>query len=96
MSAVPGHRRAPVVAHDHGLFDACCVEHAHEVTDQMQLGVGADVVGHVGLAVPALIGCEHVVAGVAERSQLMAPRVPALGEAVAQHHGRAVPVFTLC
>ena len=39
----------------------------------------------IGGAVAALVGREHVVAGVAERLQLVAPRVPALGEAVAQH-----------
>ena len=39
-------------------------------------------------AVAALVGREHVVAGVGERRDLVAPRVGALGEAVAQHDRR--------
>ena len=39
----------------------------------------------VGGAVATLVGREHVVPGVTQRLQLVAPRVPALGEAVAEH-----------
>ena len=78
------------MADDHGSFDARSIEQADEISHQVQLGVRVDVVGHVGLAVAPLIGGDHVVPGRAERPELMAPRVPALGEAVAQHHGGAV------
>ena len=45
---------------------------------------------HVGGAVAPLVGSEHVEPGVAERAQLVSPRVPALGEPVAQHDRRPV------
>ena len=56
----------------------------------MQLRVLVDVGGHVGGAVAALVGREHTVASLAERVELVSPRVPALREAVAEHDRRAV------
>ena len=61
-------------------------QHADEVADQMDLGVVAHLGRHVGLAVPALVGRQHVEAGIGQRDELVTPRVPALGEPVAQHH----------
>ena len=46
--------------------------------------------GHVGLPVAALVGRDRVVARLAEGDELMAPRVPALGEPVAQDDRTAV------
>ena len=47
----------------------------------------------VGLAVAALIGCDRAEAGVGERLQLVAPRVPELGKAVAEEHREAAAGF---
>ena len=78
------------MAHHDGLGDAELVEHPDEIPDEVQLRVLVDALGRIGLPVAALVGRDHVVTGVAERAELMAPGVPALGEPVAQHHGRAV------
>ena len=88
--AVPRDRTAPVVADDDRGVDAARVEQADDVADEMELRVLVDARGHVGGAVAALVGREHVVAGVTQCLQLVTPRVPALGESVAEHDGGPV------
>ena len=66
------------------------VEQADDVADEMQLRVLVDRLGRIGLAVAALVGRDDVVARIAERVELVSPRVPALGEAVTQHDDRSV------
>jgi 1,6-anhydro-N-acetylmuramate kinase len=71
------------------------VEHADHVADVVQLRVGVDVLGLVGLAVAAHVRRDDVVAGGREHRQLVAPRVPALREAVAEQHQRRARVARL-
>ena len=52
------------------------------------IGVGVDRRGRVGAAVAAHVGRDGVVAGRGERRELVPPRVPALGKAVAEQHER--------
>ncbi len=66
------------------------VEETDDVSDEVELRVRLDRFGGVGLAVPSLVGRDDVVAGIGQRAELVAPRVPALGESVAQHDERAV------
>ena len=66
--AVPRDRSAPVVAHDDRGVDPARVEQADDVADQVELGVLVDARGHVGGAVAPLVGCEHVVPGVAQHA----------------------------
>ena len=87
---MPRDRGAPVVAHDDRGVDAARVEQADDVAHEMELRVLIDGRGHVGGAVAPLVGSEHVVPGLAQHLQLVAPRVPAFGEAVAEHDGRPV------
>ena len=63
---------------------------AEQVVGEVVDVVVLDRLGPIGLAVAALVRSQHVVAGVGQRGDLVAPRVGQLGEAVAEHHGRAV------
>ena len=87
---LPDDHRAPVVADEGRLLGADVVEQAEQVVGEVVDVVGLDRLGPVGLAVAALVRGEHAVAGVGERGDLVAPRVRQLGEAVAEHDGRAV------
>ena len=59
----------------------------------VELGVPVDGLGLVGLAVAAHVGRDGMVAGRGERGELMPPRVPRLGEAVAEQHERALALL---
>jgi hypothetical protein len=48
-------------------------------------GVSFDRLWTIGFAIAALVGRDRAKASVSERADLMAPRVPELGKAVAQH-----------
>ncbi len=66
------------------------IEEADDVADEMELRVLIDRLGGIGLPVAALVGRNDVVARVGQRADLVAPRVPALRKAVAQHDERPV------
>ena len=87
---VPRHRAAPVVADDDGGVDRRARRAARRGRRRGAAACTPRPGRHVGGAVAALVGREHVVPGVAQRAQLVAPRVPALGEAVAEHDRAAV------
>ena len=70
---------------DHGLLLAERGDQADDVADQVQLRVLVDGLGRSRLPVAALVGGDRVVAGLGQRRELVAPRVPGLGEAVAEH-----------
>ena len=78
------------MARDHRSGSVERVEQADDVADEVQLRVLVDRLGRIGLAVAALVGRDDVEARIAECVELVPPRVPALGEAVAQHDERAV------
>ena len=83
----PGNRASPVVT------DECrplTAEGTHEL-DHVA-GERVDVVrpAHLGLSVPALVGCHGAVAGLRERRQLPAPRARQLREAVKEDDQRPV------
>ena len=86
---VPHEQRAPVVADEHGVVVAGRVEQGQQVAGEVVDAVGLDVTRRARAAVAALVGGQHVVAGGGQRLDLVAPRVGALGEAVAEHDGRA-------
>ena len=87
----PGHlphdERAPVVAdEDRRRRSRGDVEQPEQVGGQVLDAVGLDLRSvRVECAVAALVGRDHVVAGIGERLDLVSPRVGELGEAVAQH-----------
>ena len=87
---LPDHHGPPVVADEGGPVVAVVVEQPAQVAGQV---VGA-VVGDLGRArapaVAAQVRRIGAVAGVGQRAELMAPRVPELREAVAQDDGGAV------
>ena len=85
---MPGDRRPPVVARDHRRRLAEGVEEADDIADQMEQRVVLDRLRHRGLTVAALVGRDGVIAGLRQRDQLMAPRIPGLGEAVAEDDQR--------
>ena len=91
----PRHDAAEVVADEHRAFGADVVEQADDVGGQLDDVVGVDRLRLRGPAVPALIGRQHVVAGLGQRGYLVPPRVGQLGEAVGQHDDRRAAVAGL-
>ena len=85
---VPHDHGAPVVADEHRLLDADVVEQADKVAGQRMDVVVLDGIGSAGAAVPALVGGEHVIAGVRENRDLVAPRIRQFRESVGQHDQR--------
>jgi hypothetical protein len=85
---LPGDRRAPVVPGHHGLLLAERVHQRDDVAGQVQDRVVADRLGRGALAVAALVRGHRVESGRRQRDELVPPGVPALGEAVQQHHQR--------
>ncbi len=83
---MPGDWRAPIVADDDRLRRAERVEHADHVADEMKQRVLIDVLGLACLAIAAHIGRDRAIAGIGERLQLMAPRIPGFRKAVAEEH----------
>ena len=90
---IPHHDGTPVVANPDGALGADVVEQADDVGGQLVNVVGLDRIRTRRAAVAALIGSQHVVAGVGEDRNLVPPGVGQLGKAVGQdHHGcAAVP-----
>ena len=86
----PSHRRAPVVADNDRLLLAEGMHQGDDVAGQMQDRIGGDVLRCIARAIAALIGCDDPESGIGERRNLVAPRVPGLGESVAQHDQRPV------
>ena len=86
---MPGHRRAPVMARDDRRRLAERVDQADDVTDEVKHRVLIDRLRPVGPSVPAHVGRHRAKARLGERGQLVAPRVPRLGKAVAKDDERA-------
>ena len=78
------------MADDHALFDLQRVEHPDDVLHQFAHLVSLYRLRTIGLAVAALVGRDRAKAGVGERAELMAPRVPELRKAVAENHRKAL------
>jgi len=78
------------VADDHGVSFAQCRNQPDDVADEMKLRVRVDLVRCVGLPVAALIGRNDVIAGITQRLQLVAPRIPGLRKTMTQHNERTV------
>jgi hypothetical protein len=86
----PGQGGAPVVADHRGPPHPKDVEHAGDIGDQDPQLVRLDV-GRAGrLAEAAQVGGEHPHAGAGQGLHLVAPELPGVGEAVQQHHRRAI------
>ena len=85
---VPYDHGAPVVADEHRLLHADLIEQGDKVAGQRMDVVVLDGVGSAGAAVPALVGGEHVIAGVRENRDLVPPRIRQFRESMGQHdHG---------
>ena len=69
------------------------VHDAHVVGDVREHPVGLDRARLGGAAVPADVDRDRPVPRVGERRELMAPRVPGLGEAVDEQHERAAALL---
>ena len=67
---MPGDRRAPVMADDHGRCRLERVEHADHVADEVKERVLFDLFGTVGLPVAAHVRRDRSVAGFRQRRQL--------------------------
>ena len=87
---LPHDHGAPVVPGERRLVVAVVVEQSAQVRRQLVRPVGGHLGGGRAAAVAAQVGGEGAVPGVAQRAELVAPRVPELGEAVAEDHRRAI------
>ena len=87
---VPGDAAAPVVRGDEGVLVAERGDEARDVVTEAIDCVRLDAARLVGIAVAALIGKDHAVAGLRERNDHALPRVPELRKAVQQHDRRTV------
>ena len=90
---MPGDRRAPIVADDDRLRRAQRVEHADHVADEMKQRVLIDGFRLACLAIAAHVGRDGAIAGLGERLQLMAPRIPGFRKAVAEEHDGSASRF---
>ena len=73
-----------------GALGTDVVEQADQVGGQVVNVVGVDRIRTRRAAVAALIGCQHVIAGLGQGRDLVPPRVGEFGKAMGQHHdGRA-------
>ena len=88
LGRVPGHIRTPIVAGDDRPVGPESVEQADHITENVKQCVLVDRVGTVGLAIAAHVGRHGPEPSLGERGELMAPGVPELGKAVAQHDER--------
>ena len=78
-----------------GPLGADVVEQADDVGGQLVNVVGLDRIRTRRAAVAALIGRQHVVAGLGEDRDLVSPRVGQFGKAVGQDHHRCAAVAGL-
>jgi hypothetical protein len=83
------------VTDEHRLLGARLVEQADEVSGEGMDVVVLDGFGSARTAVSALVGRQHVVAGVCQHGDLVAPGVSKFGEAVGQHNGWCGPFARL-
>jgi hypothetical protein len=74
------------MADDDGGRGLECVQQAHHVADQMEHRVLVDRLGCIALAIAAHVRRHRVEAGRGERIDLMTPRIPGFGKAVAHQH----------
>ncbi|GBD27029.1 hypothetical protein HRbin30_02373 [bacterium HR30] len=90
---LPGHQATPVMAYDHGFLDLERVKQACKVSDQMMDRILPHFGRRARLAVATLIRSDRTVTSPGQGSQLMAPRVPDLGESMAQKHRKPLSGF---
>ena len=69
------------------------VEQAQQITGDVLHIVGARVRGGLGLAHTPQIRSNHPETGLRQLGNLPVPTEPEMGEAVAQHHRRALPLL---
>lgn len=89
QSECPGDSSPPIVADQENTIDGEIVEKAEEVADDVEDGVGGKEDGGIGVAIATKVGSKDTVAKVGEELELVAPRVPELGEAVEEENGGA-------
>ncbi len=79
------------MADDDASFPAECLHQPDQVTGQVEQRVRMDVLGRIGLAVPALVGGDGVVAGGGQGVQLMPVGVPRLRKTVTEQDEGTLP-----
>ena len=87
---LPDHHGAPVVPYEGGRVVAEVVEQAVEIAGELVRPVVGDLGRVRAAAVAAQVGGVGAIARVGQRAELVAPRVPELREAVAEHDRRPV------
>lgn len=92
---IPHHDSTPVMAHPGGTLGADVVEQSYQVRGQLVDVVVLDRFGARGTPVAALIGGQHVVAGLGKHRDLVPPGIGQFGEAVGQYHHRRTPLAGL-
>ncbi|MNY03297.1 hypothetical protein D3C86_1359090 [compost metagenome] len=93
QSAVPGDRRTPVVADDHGLILPQRPDQIDHVSDQMQDRMLLHISRFVGPAIAAHVGGDGAIARLGQGLNLRSPTDPQFGKAVQQQDQRAFARF---
>src|SRR5579871_4113872 len=70
-------------------------DEADDVAREMQAGIGGDVVGLGRASVAPLVRRDHAITGFSDCCDLMAPGIPGLRKAMAEHDQRALPRFDI-
>src|SRR5260370_9044426 len=91
---MPRERRTPTVPRNRRSFGAERIKESHHIADEMKQGVLVDRFRSVGSTVTPHIGSDGVESGCRQRPELVAPRIPALWKAVAQHDQRPFPFLS--
>jgi hypothetical protein len=81
-----GNRRTPVVADDDCAFRAKRGDQTADVSAHVLDRVGLDCGRFVAAAIAAHVRRSNSIAGICQRRDLVAPRIPALGKAVDQYN----------
>src|SRR5690606_30012109 len=90
---LPEDGAAPIVADEHGFFDAERIEEAGDIGAEDLHGVLRGVSGGIGATVAAKVGGDGAEAGIGEGVELVAPGVPEFGPAVEHHDREALAGF---
>jgi hypothetical protein len=90
---VPGDRRSPVVADDHGLRLAERFDQCDHVADGIENAVGVDIGGSAGPAESPHVRRDDMETGSRDRRDLMPPGIGQFGPAVTEQHQRPFALF---
>src|SRR3990167_5467724 len=89
----PGGWRAPVMADNDRRIIAERIYEADDILADFDLIVGLDLARLVGLAITTHVRRDHMIAGLGDRIELVAPGIPGFRKAMQKQDKRTFPGF---